>query len=123
MATAAEAESRQTGIRWLRAIGDEKLLRQLCYSRSGMSTDFIGMLFNLGDPITPDAARKVYYRVTGTPFNDLPAPPRQNWREWRWDSDAGGSAVGSRLSGVGLAASRIDGSVDADASLAYLEWT
>lgn len=123
MATAAEAESRQSGIRWLRAVGDEKLLRQLCYSRSGMTTDLIGMLFSLGDPVTPDAARKVYYRITGTPFNDMPAPPRKNWRDWRRDSDVGGSVVGSRLSGVRLAASRIDGSVDADASLAYLEWT
>lgn len=123
MATAADAESRQSGMRWLRAVGDEKLLRQLCYARSGMSTDLIGMLFSLGDPVTPEEARKVYYRVTGTPFNDLPAPARKSLRDWRRDADAGGSAVGGRLSGVGLAASRIDGSVDADASLAYLEWT
>lgn len=114
----------QSGIHWLRAVGDEKLLRQLCYSRSGLSSDLVGMLFNLGDPVRPEEARKIYYQVTGQPFNHLPEPRRQGWRDaWQGDFDLGGKRVGQRIEGVSLSHSRIDGSVDADAALGYLEWT
>ncbi|MEF8771018.1 MAG: VIT domain-containing protein [Candidatus Accumulibacter phosphatis] len=125
MATSAQVESRQAGIRWLRALGNEEMLRHLCYSRTGLSADLIGLLLILGDPVSPIEARKVYYQVTGQAFNDLPEPAIRGLRDWQrgFDRDIGGRVVGSRLTGVRLAASRIDGSVDAKASLAYLEWT
>lgn len=125
MATSAQAETRQLGIHWLRTVGNERLLRRLCYSRSGLSTDLIGLFVALSDPVGPDEARKVYYQVTGNPFNHLPEPARKGLRDWQqgFDRDTGGSAVGNRLAGVSLAASRLDGSVDGRASLAYLEWT
>ncbi|MBL8408982.1 MAG: hypothetical protein JNJ81_14430 [Candidatus Accumulibacter sp.] len=125
MATSAQVESRQAGIRWLRALGNEEMLRHLCYSRTGLSADLIGLLLTLGDPVSPNEARRVYYQVTGQAFNDLPEPAIRGLRDWQrgFDRDIGGRVVGSRLTGVRLAASRIDGSVDAKASLAYLEWT
>jgi hypothetical protein len=125
MAARSETIERQSGIRWLRAIGDEKLLRQSCYSHSGLSSDLVGMLFNLGDPVQPEEARKIYYQVTGQPFNHLPEPVRKGWRQSWQDRnlDLGGKSVGNRVDGVSLNHSRIDGSVDADAALGYLEWT
>lgn len=125
LAARSETVEPQFGIRWLRAVGDEKLLRQSCYSRSGLSSDLVGMVFNLGDPVRPDEARKIYYQVTGQPFNTLPEPVRKGWREsWRnRDVDQGGKNVGRRIDGVSLSQSRIDGSIDVDAALGYLEWT
>lgn len=119
----SETLEQQSGIRWLRAVGDEKLMRQACYSRSGVSSDLVGMLFNLGDPVLPDEARKIYYQVTGQAFNHLPEPVRKGWREGWQDFDLGGKRVGRRVDGVSLTHSRLDGSVDADAALGYLEWT
>ena len=125
MAASAQPETRQAGLRWLRAVGNEEMLRHLCYARSGLSADPIGLLLILGDPVSPIEARKVYYQVTGQVFNDLPEPAIRGLRDWQrgFDRDIGGRVVGSRLTGVSLTASRIDGSVDAKASLAYLEWT
>lgn len=125
MATSAQPETRQAGLRWLRAVGNEEMLRHLCYARSGLSADLIGLLLILSDPVSPNEARKIYYQVTGQAFNDLPEPAIRGLRDWQrgFDRDIGGRVVGSRLTGVSLTASRIDGSVDAKASLAYLEWT
>lgn len=125
IAARSEMIERQSGIRWLRAVGDEKLLRQWCYSRSGLSSDLVGMLFSLGDPVPPEEVRKIYYQVTGQPFNHLPEPVRKGWRQsWRDGSlDLGGKSVGRRVDGVSLSHSRLDGSIDADAALGYLEWT
>lgn len=125
MARHSAPEDRQFGVRWLRAVGNEKLLRQACYSRSGRAIDPLGLLFNFGDAVTPDEARRVYYLVTGQPFNHLPEPGGNGWRQRWWDGDLdlGGKSVGRRVEGVSLTHSRLDGSVDADAALGYLEWT
>ncbi|MBS1159564.1 MAG: hypothetical protein H6R15_1983 [Proteobacteria bacterium] len=125
MARHSAPDDRQFGVRWLRAVGDEKLLRQACYSRSGRAIDPLGLLFNFGDTVTPDEARRVYYLVTGQAFNHLPEPVARGWRQRWWDGDLdlGGKNVGRRVDGVSLSHSRLDGSIDADAALGYLEWT
>lgn len=125
MAASDSAPWQLRGIRWLRVLGDEKLMLRLCYARSGMSTDLLGMLFNLNEPISMEQARTVFYQVTGTSFNDHPAPMKRGMRDWQmaFDEDRGGNAVGRRISGVSLASSRIDGSIDAQAGTGYLEWT
>lgn len=108
----------------LRQVGDRAILLRACYERSGQ----IGSLesFLLGTrTVAPEAARAVYYRVTGEPFNAVP-PPKLRGAEslWRdWDGDQGVAAVGGVVRGLGLASSRIDGSVDGAAALGYLEWT
>lgn len=125
LAASPAADSRQSGIRLLRAVGDEDLMLRLCYGRSGMSTDLVGMLLGFADPVSPDQARSIFYQVTGTPFNDKPLPKVRNRRDWRsaFDEDRGGARVGAKVEGVTLASSRIDGSLDANATTGYLEWT
>src|SRR5439155_11543254 len=44
-------------------------------------------------------------------------------RDWEVDEDLGGTAVGERQRGLALSLSRLDGSIDADDALAYVEWT
>jgi hypothetical protein len=129
MAGAEDAATRARGIVLIRYAGSEDLLLRLCYVRSGLATDMVGFLFNATRPVVPEEARKIYYRVTGTPFNAVPAPVRARPRHgWFWGGDApdfeqGGDGVAGKVRGLSLAASRIDGSADAEAALGYLEWT
>ena len=125
MATAEAPQTRQVGVRWLRVLGNDGVMLRYCHGRSGMIGGFFGSLLELHSHIDPEQARKVFYQVTGTTFNSNPAPKMRALGNWRdaFDGDRGGAAVGQRNDGVGLASSRIDGSVDANAALGYLEWT
>ncbi len=130
MAASHEHEQQLRGVRLLRTIGNQDLMLRACYQRPGRTTDMISFLTNWGvDPISPDAARRVYYRVTGEAFNAVP-PPAFGWRGdtgptdlFPLDAEQGSDAVGGRLKGVRLNSSVFDGSIDADAALSYLEWT
>ena len=131
MALAPDRETRARGVKLLRLAGSEALLLRLCYVRSGLATDMVGFLFHLASrPAEPEEVRKVYYRVTGTPFNAVPAPAAArpgrgpfSDRGIEWDRDQGADSVGGQVPGLSLAASRLDGSLDANAALGYLEWT
>lgn len=116
------------GVRLLRRYGSEDALLRVCYHRSGAPMDFISMLLALGDPVQPEDARKIYYRVTGRPFNSVPPPQivsiARDWDfDFDFDSELGGETVGGRVKGLSLTSSRLDGSLDPDAALAYVEWT
>ena len=117
-------ERRFEAVEWLRAYGDDETMLRACYVRRGRSGDLFTVLLSPGVAIAPDQAREVYYRVTGTPFNAVP-PPEHLGPEWerQFDADQGGKVVGGVLEGLSLASSRLDGSLDADAALGYLEWT
>ena len=125
MAASDSAPTQLTGVRFLRALGSERAMLGLCYPSAGMSLNLAEMLLDTEGKITPELARSVFYRVTGAPFNSHPAPQRRTLRNWDQaaDEDIGGATVGGRAAGVSLAASRMDGSLDANAATAYLEWT
>lgn len=121
-AVSEDAKTQISGVRLLRAVGNESLLLRLCYNRSGHGTDLLGTLF-FRHGVSPEQVRRVFYQVTGEPFNTRPAPPQRSLRQaWDGDLDTGGTQVGNRVRGVTLAASQLEGSLDADASLGYLEW-
>jgi hypothetical protein len=61
--------------------------------------------------------------VTGESFNSRPKPIIHHGYARPFDSDRGGTGVGGRVDELNLSYSRIDGSVNADEALAYLEWT
>lgn len=119
------AEERLRGVKLLRLLGSESELLRLCYHQTGRATDLLGTLLQIHRPGNPDLARTLFYRVTGEPYNSRPPPVRHSAREWQevFDQDLGGEAVGQSVSGVQLAASRMDGSIDTQAALGYLEWT
>lgn len=126
MATSVAPDTRLRGIRLLRAAGNEDALLRLCYNHTGRSSDLLGLLLRSGHAADPEQARTVFYQVTGEPFNSRPSPQKKGFRfraeDW-FDDERGGEAVGGRIKDVTLIASRIDGSVDASAALAYMEWT
>lgn len=128
---AAEAPSVRAGaIRWLRALGREDILLGDCYGATTWMRQSPLDLHLFGVPTAPEQARATFFRVTGQPFNVLPPPQlnftRGGWNifdEFTWDRDQGGAAVGSRVKGLSLVSSRLDGLVEGDAALGYVEWT
>lgn len=133
MATSDSPGEQARGLRWLRSIGDEETLLRACYGRTrwAQNLDLITWLFSDARVVSDTDARNVYYRVTGRAFNTV-APPqiytaRGRWNvleeEFTWDNDQGGDRVAGRVKGLSLASSRQDGLIDADAALAYVEWT
>lgn len=119
---------RDEGIRWLRSYGNKDFMLRACYERSGRATDLVGYLFSMGDPVSAEEARLIYYRVTGETFNTR-VPPARLKGHWApqdtfdFDPDQGGEVIAGKVKNLSLAGSRIDGSVDADAGVAYVEWT
>lgn len=129
MAASDSPDTSVRGLRLLRAAGDEGTLLRACYVRPGRATDLIGFLFALSDPVKPDEARRVFYRVTGKTFDAVPPPAIAGEGRWiafdegDFDPEPGGGIVAGRVKGLSLAGSRLDGSIDADAAVGYVEWT
>ncbi len=122
--------ARAQAVRMLRAVGSREVLLRACYVRSGTNGAFLTAALAVISPLGTDEARVLYYRVTGQPFNAAPLPRemvrhRAAWdaEGMAWDDAVGGAAVAGRVRHLNLTTSRLDGSVDADAGLAYLEWT
>jgi hypothetical protein len=120
---------RDEGLRWLRTYGSRDFMLRACYERSGRATDLAGFVLSLGgEVVSPEEARQIYYRVTGEAFNTRVPPARLKGR-WEpqetfdFDPDRGGEVIAGKVRGLALAGSRVDGSVDADAGVAYVEWT
>lgn len=128
MAASASPDERARGLRRLRSVGNMDYLLRACYARTGKATDLFGYLFSLKDTVTPEEARKVYYRLTGETFDTRIPPKRlgnnlQPEDTFDFDPDQGGTVIAGKVKGLALMSSRIDGSVDADAGVGYIEWT
>lgn len=127
MAASASPETRAQGIQFLRTFGSREYLLRTCYGRSGWATDLVGSFFSIQDPVTPAEAQRIYYRVTGDTFNSF-APPRRVGDssiadEADFDRAQGGDVVASTLKGLSLFSSKIDGSMDANGAVGYMQWT
>ncbi|MBI5248866.1 MAG: hypothetical protein HY912_05175 [Desulfomonile tiedjei] len=127
LATSPDPETRLTAVKWLRTIGNEDLMLRACYLRTGRTVDLASVLLFLGDPMRPENAQQIFYRVTGTPYNSVPPPSVIQGRGGilmtrDFDLGQGGSLVAGQVRGLSLESSRIDSSVDSDAVLAYFEW-
>lgn len=136
----------------LRTAGQEAFLHRLCYSggspgKFGPLGHFFDKQNGLGGMLLwrtgittsgfgEEALRTIYFRVTGTPFSDIPparpASGSSRGLDWvddtsrdgfAWDEKRGGDEVGARLKGLSLATSRMDWHVDAPSALAHGEWT
>ncbi len=122
-ASSTDVATSQKAIRWLRSYANENKLLEACYSHPTGVTDVLGTLLTLGNPIKPIEAQKIFYRVTGKPFETLPEPRRPDRGFLGFDDDNWRPRNFGVINNLSLASSRIDGSIDADAALGYFEWT
>lgn len=130
LAASSEAGQQSRGVSLLRNWGDEEELLRACYRRTGRIPDMISFLLAIGkERVMPETVQTIFYRVTGKPYNALPLPSSRQGGLWNpteaffLDRGRGGNQVAGIVKGLSLASSTLDGSVDADAALAYLEWT
>ena len=124
MASSPSAETRTRGIRFLRAYGSKGHLLRSCYNQNRGMTILTSSLLSRQNPVDINEARRIYYRVTGETF-DMSAPPRRGVTRHsisQSNNDQGGTRFGDRLIGLSLADSRLEGKIDSDGGLAYLEW-
>lgn len=135
----AQTPENLKAIEWLRRYGNREVLLRACYEHSGKATDILGSLYESGHPIAVSAAREVYYKVTGKPFNTEPIPasfratikhngalsptdPLTGGVDDEFDLDTGvaGENVSGMARGLALNAANLSGKVDAEGSLAQL---
>jgi hypothetical protein len=119
----------RSGIAWLRRVGQRDLLLRAAFDHHGAALDLVGAALDVVAPIPSYKTRESYYRVTGRPIEAEPMP-RGGMRlgsfgsDERWDVNQGGDEVGViAWRGLALRSSRFDGSIDARAAVAYVEWT
>ena len=115
---------RARAIDLLRRFGRERSMLDAC-DMYPESQGLVGLLFNYSHPLDVDQSRTIYYRVTGRPYDSA---RRESWDLLRFGDGVRGSDETGELRGnsrpeLSLASSRIDGSLDPDAALGYLEWT
>jgi Vault protein inter-alpha-trypsin domain len=119
-ATSENVERQENGIEFLRKYGNDDYILQLVSSRRNrvyLSDLAIG-LFSRSDRTSNEKAKEVYYRLTGKTHDSTAVPGRFNVL----DFDDGDERFW-REKEISLVASQMDGSIDNDASLGYLEWT
>lgn len=131
----------QKAIQWLRQWGSQDVLLRACYERSGEATDILGTIAERQHPISVDAARDIYYRVTGVAFNSVPLPASFRGTikhagliedpaglndgvkdEFDLDPDIAGELVSGVARGLSVSNSDITGSLDSSSGVASLDW-
>lgn len=116
----------QRSLSFLRAVGDEDYVLSSCYMGPRTGLMLLGSALDIGGShVGPNEARKLYYRMTGTSFSQLPVPDdvRSFMVRGGFDMGQGGETVGGRLKHLKMETSQMLCSVEPEAKLAYLEWT
>ncbi len=133
MAASSDSQRSLQGIRLLRSVGHERTMLAACESRSREFEPIFGTLFSWGPPGEIDAARTIYYRVTGKTYESARTArgvaASFDTVTNKLDPDQTGEITPSPARGewmtenLALSSSQMDGSLDPDAALGYLEWT
>jgi hypothetical protein len=135
---ASEPANAAEGLMWLRQHGNEEVMLRACYERSGRATDVLGSLYECGHPMNVETARRIFYQVTGKPFNSVPIPmgARATMQhaqvaingaliqdEFDVDTGIAGESVSSVARGLTLDKSQISGEFIPGTADAALTWT
>lgn len=119
-------EQRHAAVRLLRALGNRDTMLKDCYAgwfRNGVD-DVASAFLMKSDYFSDQDARRLFYQVTGQPFNSFARPGwmGNNWGS-RFDADVAGTQVGGKADGLSLASSNITGKADFNESLGQIDWT
>lgn len=128
MAASSSAQTRTRGIRFLRNYGSKDQLLRSCYNQSRGTTDLLGDILSVQNPVSVKQARQIYYRVTGETFDMSVPPQRVAGRfipsdEFDYEDDQDGTRIGGKLKGLSLSNSKLEGTIDSDGGVGYLQWT
>lgn len=124
--------SRNRGIAVLRRMGREDIALRFCHGGNSMYDQFLMSWILADKPADSARARVLYYRMTGKDSRNV--RPRssmaglfgrgRSWDEdFTWDEQQGGVVVGGILKNLFLNSSRMDGTLDGEAGVGYMEWT
>lgn len=142
MALSDNPQRQAKGLQFLRRYGSDDYLLRNCYYNSGkVNSDVISGFFGNENGFSffddnfdgenssftnVEKVRTIYYRLHGKPSDSMPLPRgAKDWgRVMLTDFSDEAEAANNRFAqGLSLSGSQIDGSVDGDAALGYLEWT
>ncbi|HEX7333095.1 MAG TPA: hypothetical protein VF290_16445 [Pyrinomonadaceae bacterium] len=123
MAASPSPQTRARGIRFLRSYGSKDHLLRSCYDQSRRTIGIFGALLSR-DYVDVNEARRIYYRVTGETF-DMSVPSRRVADASISQSGyyQGSTRMGGDVNALSLAESKLEGTIDSDGGLAYLQWT
>lgn len=136
--TGADAEVWASAARMVRRFGSESALLRICYqekSPAGWVSSWINLASGSGESPWDESltvSRDLYFRVTGTPFNDARPPfvwrpilgqPFAQGSRRRIDEARGGTEVAGRVTGLSLGDSRMDWHCEEASGLTWGEWT
>lgn len=123
-------ESYDRGVQLLRTFGSEDYIKGLYfYPHTGSRpyTDAHLMMFGRNDELSSSVSKKnvqrCYFLMTGEQIGQEDAPFRAMRMGGRWDASLGNLEVGDKQRNLWIHSSTMDGSLDTDAALGYLEWT
>ncbi|MDZ4833341.1 MAG: VIT domain-containing protein [Candidatus Melainabacteria bacterium] len=127
-ALSADPVEARRGINSLISFGSQDELLKMCYSDKAQMSDFVNVAMFQFKPIDPTKARKVFYRVTGVPFNREKFPQQflskgDEFFSRRWDHDLAGEEVGGRVDDLTLKNSDLEITCDPNSASADLDWT
>ncbi len=139
---AADPASAARGVTWLRKYGSQEVMLRACYERSGRATDILGSIYESAHPLNIDHARRIFYRVTGKPFNSVPIPAAARATiqhaglatdvagvnakvddEFDLDGDIAGETVSGVSRGLSASACSVEGAIDPDALVSKIKWS
>lgn len=114
MASSENVERQEEGIRFLRKYGDEYYIVNLAgyYRHRAYISDVVFNFFTGGQASSYQQAQEVFYRLKGNTAEEVGEPRFGFEGRSRWADEE-----------IKMIASQMDGSIDNDASLGYLEWT
>lgn len=132
-AATGDAAAKASAIRSLRKWGQDKTMLAACGNRRREFDLSMLTFFSIANPISPEAAWQIYYRVKGnTPYARRPSSElfgESRLVQTDLDPDQTGEIDPAAnlspwmLEHLRLKTSQMDASLDPDAALGYLEWT
>jgi hypothetical protein len=119
MATSQDVVQQENGIEFLRKYGNNDYILQLVNSRRQKVylSDLVIDLVSQSTKLPTEEAKEVYYRLTGKTHDSTSLPGFFDFDDGVRDERFWNERE------ISLVASQMDGSIDNDASLGYLEWT
>lgn len=120
----SSSETEAKVVKFFRLLGSEEDLLDACYGLQRDKFNLWGLL--RADGVTPEIARALYYRVSGSAFNSVQETGAMEYHismGRSWDMDLGGESVGRVVEDLSLKESRMEGLIDTDVGVGYVEWT